>query len=368
MRWILPLLIVISCSFSALGSKRGDQSRATMRVFNRLRAALRASQSGDYVDSTRKLFILMYHPALKKQRNKIRYHLALNLYNMGLYHPAVFQFQTLVKSRAKGYVGKSLRKIILIAINAQDKQLLNHTISRVNLSYVPSVDRQKLRYHFGKFWMQKGKFQRAITHFSRVKSSNPFFHHALYQIGLAHTESGRLSRAASIFDNLQHRVSGVTDDMRVAAIMGKARVNYQAKKWKLASDQYLMIPKDSVFWHDTLLERSWALLQGGHLRAALGNFHTLHSSYYNDHYQPESLLLRAIVYLYICKHHEMKKVLTLFGKIYRSVHAKVKELINSSYSLKSHYQSLLFAMGIKPQRERSHYIKYPTLVARRIFR
>ena len=336
-----------------------------MGAFIQLQRALKQSTQGNYVSSTQSLFRLMSKPALKKQRNKIRYHLALNFYNMGLYHPAVFQFQTLVANGASGYVGKSLQKIALTAAHLKDDRLLNHAIANGSLKYISRQERGKLYYHFGEYWMRKRKFHRAIAHFSRVKSSSSFFYKALYQLGLVHAELNRIDKSVRIFTKLENRRIGVTDSFRVAALMGKARAYYQGKRWEESVAAYQQVPKDSPFWHDTLLEKSWALLRGGRLRSALSNFQTLHSSYYEGYYQPESLLLRSIIYLYICKYYEMEKVLDLFHRIYRPVYTQVKNLITRRNSLKSYYQSLLLSVDKKSSGVSVHY---PIPVARRILR
>ena len=362
------LSLIVGFSFPVEGRKKqtvGAKRRSQMGAFIQLKHALKQSSQGDYVSSTKNLFRLMYKPALSKQKNKIRYHLALNLYNMGLHHPAIFQFQNLVSNAAPGYVGKSLQKIALAAAFLEDDRLLNHAISHGSLKYISRADRDKLHYHFGEYWMRKKKFRRAIAHFSRVKSSSPLFYHALYQLGLVHAELNRVNQAVRIFEKLENRRTGVTDSFRVAALMGKARAYYQGKKWEQSVIAYHQIPKDSPFWQDTLLEKSWALLRGGKLRSALSNFQTLHSSYYEDYYQPESLLLRSIIYLYICKYYEMEKVLDLFHRIYRPVYIQVKNIINRRNSAKTYYQSLVLSAD---EQSKGRLIQYPVPVARRILR
>ena len=362
------LSLLLSGSLSVEGKKKqtvGEKRRGRMGAFVQLQRALKQSSQGNYVSSTQNLFRLMYKPALLKQKNKIRYHLALNLYNMGLYHPAIFQFQTLVSNDVAEYVGKSLRKIALAAAYLKDDQLLNHAISHGSLKYISRVERDKLHYHFGEYWMRKKKFRRAIAHFSRVKSSSSLFYKALYQLGLVHAELNRVGQAVNIFDKLENRRTGVTDSFRVAALMGKARAYYQGKKWEQSAEAYQRVPKDSPFWQDTLLEKSWALLRGGRLRSALSNFHTLHSSYYEGYYQPESLLLRSIIYLYICKYYEMEKVLDLFHRVYRPVHTQVKNIILKRISLQSYYQSLVLSAD---KQTKGRLVRYPVPVARRILR
>ena len=363
---LLFSLVVLSLIWPVEAKKSaGAKRRSQMAGFIQLKRALKQSSGGNYVSSTPTLFRLMNKPSLSKQQNRIRYHLALNLYNMGIYHPAVFQFQTLVSKNAPGYVGKSLQKIALSATYLKDDRLLHHAISHGSLKYMSRSERGKLHYHFGEYWMRKKKFRRAIAHFSRVRSSSPFFYKALYQLGLVHAELNRVRQAVRIFEKLENRRTGVTDNFRVSALMGKARSYYQGKKWEQSASAYQQVPKDSPFWHDTLLERSWALLRGGRLRSALSNFQTLHSEYYKDYYQPESLLLRSIIYLYICKYYEMEKVLDLFHRVYRPVYNRVRKLTSARTSLKSYYQSLVLSAD---KQNRGRVIRYPLPVARRILR
>ena len=328
----------------------------------RFQQAISQAKRGEHSAAARKLFSLMRSSGLSESRKReVRYQLAMNLYRMKLYHPALFQFQHLVRSNARKYVGRSLQTIAIIATELKSDAFLHHAISKGSLKYMSASERDRLHYHFGEYWMRKRKINQAITHFARVKSSSPFFYKALYQLGLANSELGRTRRAIGIFDNLEKRRTRAIDKIRVAAIMGKARAYYQSKNWDRAVQEYRRVPKDSLFWHDILLEKSWALLRGGKFRSALSNFQTLHSDYYEDFYQPESLILRAIVYLYICKYTEMEKVLDLFQKIYSPLFAKVNRLLKRKRSTLSYYQGVIRSVSRKNG-------EFPTPVASRILR
>lgn len=362
----LSLIFSSSCFTEAKPVKNLAVKRRRQVVsYVQLRRALKSASQGNYTNSTKQLFLLMHKPALKKHKNKIRYQLALNFYNMKLYHPAIFQFQVLVANQATGYVGKSLNKIALMASYLQNDELLKHAIANGSVNYISRSKRSDLHYHFGEYWMRKKKFHKAIAHFARVKSYSPFFYKGLYQLGLVHAELNYLKKAVNIFNKLEDRKSGVTDNYRVAALLGKARSYYQLKKWDRSVEAYQEIPKDSSFWHDALFEKSWALMRGGKLRSALSNFHTMHSSYYAQYYQPESLLLRSIIYLYICKYYEMEKVLDLFELTYRKIYKNVQKIIRDKYSRRAYYQSVLLSAD---EQKKGVIVRYPLSIARRILR
>ena len=367
MKKIVYFLLLSSCLFYGF---HVDAKKSGRKKYNnssiKMRSALRKVVARDYHTASQSLFVLLQDRNLLARKNEIRYNLALSLYNLGLYLPAVEQFQVLVRQKAKGYVAKSLRKITLAAAALNDDTILNYSISRNGLRYVPSTQKAAVNYYYGEYWMRKRRYKKAIKHFSMVPTSHSLFYKSLYNSGLAYAELNQVDRALRVFTNLENRRSNrVTDNLRVAAIMGRARSYYQGKKWNLSADIYYQIPKNSPFWHDTLLERSWALLRAGRLRSALGNFQTLHSAYYSKHYQPESLLLRSIVYLYICKYFEMGKVLDLFKSIYYPVYTRVSDLTKQRHSFKSHYQSLVLSVG---PHSSSLSVNYPLVLSRRILR
>ena len=356
--------ICLFCNFNA-EAKRTARSRYNS-TNAQLQRALRRVVAKDYHEASRYLFLLLHNSRLSKQKNKIRYNLAISLYDMGLYLPAVAQFKILVRQKAKGYVSKSLQKIAIAATVLQDDSILRYSITRNGLKYVPHSQKAIVNYYYGEYWMRKRRYKKAIKHFSMVPAAHSLFYKSLYNSGLAYAELDQINRAVRVFSNLESRRSNrMTDNLRVASVMGRARSYYQGRKWQLSADTYYQVPRNSPFWHDTLLERSWALLRAGRLRSALGNFQTLHSAYYSKHYQPESLLLRAIVYLYICKYFEMGKVLDLFKNIYYPVYARVNDLTKQKHSFKSHYQSLVLSMGTH---RGSQAVNYPSVVSRRIFR
>jgi tetratricopeptide (TPR) repeat protein len=201
----------------------------------------------------------------------------------------------------------------------------------VNVDEFPRVHRDMLHFRIGEYQMRNKQFEEAARSFGRVARGHSLYNSAKYQEALAYAEANQVDRALATFEQLiQARAKApVTDKVKVEAEMGKARVLYQKKSWDAAIEAYREIPRDTEPWHDTVFESSWAMLRSGRFRSALSNFHTLHSAFYEDTYQPESLLLRSIVYLYICKYDEMDKVLNLFSLIYKPVYRQIDKVLNA---------------------------------------
>ncbi len=293
--------------------------------------ALTLAKAGRYAEASQRLFTLSYSPRFRDKRMQIKYILGMTLHQMKLNQVSAFQFIGVVKEGNNKYIKQSLEKLSLAANELGDDTLLNYAISRVNVDEFPRVHRDMLHFRIGEYQMRNKQYSEAARSFDRVARGHALYNSAKYQEGLAYAEAGQLDRALTTFEELIQARSGaaVTDKSRVAGLMGKARVLYQRKNWDEAIETYRQVPRDTEFWHDTVFESSWAMLRSGRFRSSLSNFHTLHSAFYEDHYMPESLLLRAIVYLYICKYDEMDKVLNLFSQIYKPVYKQINKTLES---------------------------------------
>jgi TolA-binding protein len=227
-----------------------------------------------------------------------------------------------------------------------DDTLLNYAISRISIDEFPSAHKDMVYYRIGEFQLRNQQYEQAAKTFAHVQPASTYYPKTKYLEGLAWSEAKNPAQAVRAFDELADVRSSapVTDIDRVSAVMGKARALYQKKDWDGAIDSYRDVPRDSELWHDTLFESSWAMLRSGKFRSALSNFQSLHSTYYEDTYNPESLLLRSIVYLYICKYDEMEKVLNLFAKLYKPVYRDVDNLLAQNTDPIDYYNPVIRAM------------------------
>lgn len=367
----------VSKTTKAMGAESGvarspDQNkRRTTGPAPDLKKALELAKAGKHEEAAMQLFQLSYSPKYREQRMQIRYILGLMLYQLKLNQVAAFQFISVIKEGNNRYVDQALEKLSLAADQLGDDALLNYAISRVKIDQFPANQRDMMYYRIGEFQLRNKQHAPAISSFERVRKSSPVYPKAKYLEGLAYAESKQPGEAVKTFDELM-RVrgkAGVTDSSRVAALMGKARSLYQMEEWDAAIANYREVPRDTEFWHDTLFESSWAMLRSGKFRSALSNFHSLHSSYYEDYYLPESLLLRSIVYLYICKYDEMEKVLNLYNKIYRPVYNGLDRVIKNYRDPVQYFNEVVkVILAYKKQGDNLNKEKFeiPFLVVRRI--
>lgn len=370
------VLCLVSVSARAESSKSesmliAQNQRTARRASNPLREALTLAKEGRHAEAATQLFQLSYSPRYRRQHMQIKYLLGLMLFELGLNQVAAFQFINVVKQGNNKYVQQALEKLSVSADTLGDETLLNYAISRVTVTRFPENLREMLYYRIGEYQARNGQHNEAANSFSRVGRTSPLFAKAKYKEGLAAAEAKQTNRALLAFQELAESRQGldVTDTARVSGLMGQARVHYQKKDWDSAVAVYRSVPRDTSLWHETLFESSWAMLRAGKFRSALSNFHSLHSAFYEEKYIPESLLLRSIVYLYICKYEEMDKVLNLFNGIYRPVYQGVDRSLKTFRKSEQFFDEIV--QMVKDFKEGTIDTKtyiIPPLVARHLIR
>lgn len=324
-------------------SRKGQTPKSDL-----LAKAKKLAMDKQYEPSSKLLFSLTRSSRYAREQSQIKYILGLMLMEMGLNQVASFIFYDVISSELKAgrttkYLRQSLGKLSYLSNALDSDVLLKYTISKIRVKDFPSEKRDLFYYRLGELRMQEKRYSQAAKIFSRIDAESLVYPQALYRMGLAYSEVKQGAKALAAFDELYNisKDRGVTDPNRVNALLSMARVYYQNKKWDKAIEYYRMIPRDTWQWHDALFEQSWAMLRSGkYFRSALSNFHTLHSSYYDDRYDPESMLLRGMVYLFICRYDEMDKVLNLFDSLYRPVYTKVTRFVSSAPS-RSYLDELL---------------------------
>lgn len=334
---------------STPAARSGDSSG----LKRQLTQALQLSQQGQYQQAAIQLFSLSRKPELENDRAQIKYILGLMLTEMGLNQVAAFQFVDVIRTNNLRYTKLAIEKLAGVADELGDDSLINYAMSRVNVTEVPETNQDMIHYRIGEIKMRSRKFEDAVKSFSQIELGSRYFSQALYQKGLAYLELGRPDSAIQAFQTMisARRKAGVTDTNRVAAQLGLARALYQKKDWDNAVVAYSEIPRDHFLWHEALYEQTWAHLRAARFRSALSNFQSLQSPFYEDDYNPESLILRSIVYLYICKYDEMEKVLSLFEKTYGPARSQISVFLNNHSGPLSYYQELEKWQSIKKSTE-----------------
>lgn len=383
MKKFLPLLIVsitvgnMFYSSEALSQQRRSLRRAApaynsgnsrdTNMRGQLSSALRMAQGGQYEAAANALFSLSRRAELASDRPQIKYILGTMLIELRLYQTAAFQFVDVIRSKHPKYTKMAVEKLSVVADQLGDDTILNYAVSRVDLNDFPGNLKDMIHFRLGEIRMRNRDFGKATELFGRVGSGSSYYYQALFNQGLSELEANRTASAVNIFQKMLEARSRapVTDVNKVAAQLGLARALYQKQDWEASVEAYAQVPRDTVMWHDAVFEQSWAMLRSARFRSALSNFQTLHSAYYEDFYMPESLLLRAIVYLYICKYDEMEKVLSLFEKTYGPVRTKIGDFLKSTSEASAYYAEVEKAQLMKTLNKNAN-LRLPYIVVRNV--
>lgn len=341
----------------------------TQGLAQQLNQALSWVRSGQYEQAAPMLYSLSRRKELASERMQIKYILGVALIEMKMYQTAAFQFVDVIRNGDSKYVKQAIERLSTAADELGDDTLLNYAISKIKLDEFPASQKEIVYYRLGEIKLRNGQYKEAIDLFGRVGPQNRYATSARYNRGLALLESNRASEALPIFQNiLQSRSNAPVNDLiKVSAQLAVARTYYQMQDWENSVKAYREIPKDSMAWHDSLFESSWALLRSARFRSTLSNLQSLHSAYYEDSFIPESLLVRSIVYLYICKFDETEKTLGLFEKQYSPVKNQMERFLQNKEPM-TYFQEIEKAYYIRRDRKSAsgQGLRLPYMISRSI--
>lgn len=337
-------------------------------IRQQLSQALEYMRAGQHLQAANAFFSLSRRSELRQERPQLKYFLGLSLMELNLNQIAAFQFVDVIRSPDNRYRKQAIEKLSVVADRLGDETLLNYSVLRLNVSDFPAAHQEMLLYRLGEVKLKGGSFSEAASYFSKVGPKSRFYYNAMFNKGLAELEAKQTALALSTFQNLLRSRSSakVTDTNKVAAQIAIARTYYQMGDFDNAIQAYNAVPRDHVLWHDALFEKSWAMLRSARFRSALSNFQSLHSTYYEDAYIPESLLLRSIIYLYICKYDEMEKVLTLFETQYNPIRAQLNSFLRSNNASASFFNELDKAQKAFKTEEEKKKLRLPYTVLKHV--
>ncbi len=322
----------------------------------------------NYIDASRILYSLSKNSKYRKEQAFIAYEMARSFEGLGLKQSAVFQLIRAVRYGQNLILAKSLEKLSKLAFEVGDSIGLNYALSKINIKKFPKGQKPILYFRLGEAYLGVNRFKKAIKIFLRVPEGHYLYSKSRYLMGLAYSEDGQLKESYSAFTKAANSraETGIVDDERVAALMGRARVLYHLQRWESSLEAYRLIPRDSKYFHDMMFESAWAMLRAGKFRSALSNFQSLHSEYYENYFYPEVALLRAIVYLYICKIDEVNKVIRYYDNIYGKMYIKLSKYLKKNKTSRGdviEFLTLLKNLNSESEVDKASY-KIPYVILR----
>ncbi len=337
-QYIFIIMMIIS---SSLLAKAAPREPVLASADSKLRAALSLYERKQLIPAASALFSIRARPEVRAYRGLIYLTLGKIFLELNFPQIAAWQFANVLMVNDERYNKSALEILSVAADKLGDETILNYAVSKMKISDFPAQEKDMLFFRMGEIKFRNKDYKGAIELFDRVSSDSNYSEMAQYMSGTSFASINELSSAISKFETLlAGRRRPITDDTRVSVLMALARAHYQRKDWDRSLEYYRRVPRDHELWHSALFESAWANLRVGKFRSALGTFHSLHSSYYDDFYLPESLVLRAIVYLYICKYDEVNKVVGLFEKSYGDIHTRLTSFLRSTNDPRMFYDEV----------------------------
>jgi tetratricopeptide (TPR) repeat protein len=278
-------------------------------------------------------------------RIKAKYYLGLCFYRLRFKQVAAFPFVDVVRQGTSAQKKKSLDYLLSIADGLDEKSLLAYSLNQVTVNDLTEVTKTVVYNRFAEMQIDKGQYEKAEASLQNAlaqQGGNPY---SLYLTGLVYLKLKQPDKAIPYFQQLTEKYvdRSPRDRQWGMAEMALARAYYQAHKWPEAVEVYRRLPKNNPAYRESLMELSWALVRQGKFRSSLSPLQTLHTPFYADFYDPESMMLHGIILLFICRYDEVTPVFEAFDKYYVPAFAKIKEWFSGSRSDQDYLRELIAA-------------------------
>lgn len=276
-------------------------------------------------------------------RSKAKLYLGISLYRLKLYQVAAFSLMEVVSQGDADHKKMATDYLVATANVLNEPSLLSFALKQAtNPASLSETAKGVFEFRKAEALADEGKTSEARVLYERAINAPQTEKAALYSMGLLHLKSKNPKEAVSFFEQLHFKTEkqGILNVERGLAIMGIARSYYQARDWEKAALYYRMIPKDHSLYRQSIFELSWALFRSGKFRSAMSPLQTLHSPFYENFYQPESLMLRGVILLFICRFDEIDKILENYSQTYLPATKQVEDFLNRNPSSLASFQIL----------------------------
>lgn len=297
---------------------------AADRVADRslLKEGVKYYRQGQYVNAA-----IIFHQLTNFDKisvdNKARsnYYLGLSLFNLKLYQASSYPIINAIRSDSKKFKQKSLEKLIAISNKLGDQQMLDLAMTKMLVSDLEKLAVDVYYYKLAFVSYEKNKLDQAIKHLKSSIEKNPKSEAALNLLALSYLKKNETDNAIETYTKLLslYESKSSQDSKKGHILLNIARSYFQGKKFNEAAKVYRSIPKDNDAYRESLTELAWTYLNLGKLRSALATLQTLHTPFYENYSEPESLVLRAILHNYNCQFDDAELVVNTFNNNFVNV-------------------------------------------------
>lgn len=302
-------------------------TRAQANV-NVLKQGVKYYQQGKYANAAVTFHRLTNMPkASEDMRAQANYYLGLSLYNLKLYQASSYPMIKVIRSNSKKFRQKSLEKLIIISSRLGDQHMLDYAMSKMQVADLEMLAVDVYYFKLASVSYNKNSLDQAIEYLKVSIASNPNSESSLNLLALSYLKKNDTKNAIDIYNRLLslYAQKNNTNAKKGYTHLNLARAYFQAQNFEDAASFYRNISKDNLAYRESLTELGWSYLHLGKLRSALSIIHTLHTPFYENYFEPESLVLRAILLNYYCHFDDAEIAVKTFDDNY----ANTLEILNS---------------------------------------
>ncbi len=315
MKKILFVLLILSLQAHA---QKSPATKAINSAENK--AAIAVYQKKDYKKAASAFFKIAFS-ITANSRDKIiaKYFLGLSLMKLKLYQTAAYPLMIVSRDADSDKIRKSaFENLVTISDQLDDNTLLDYSLTNLKEADLSGVSKELFYSRLGLVLKNNDQVDEAITNLKKVLEVNPTNEEALYLLGIIYLKQNKMSEGLNYLEQLYDKniTRSIRSAKRGAAIMALGRGYYQSKRWADATALYREISKDNPMYRQAQKELTWSLFRMTKFRSAMSTVQTLHTPYYENFYDPESLQLRSIILLFICQTSEVEKSLNTFEQVY----------------------------------------------------
>ncbi|WP_413612311.1 tetratricopeptide repeat protein [Bdellovibrio sp. HCB-110] len=317
------------------------------------------------------LYKVLYSPNLSEhERSLARFYLGGSLVKLKLYQTAAFPLIVVAKGTPSKMTQRAFENLVLISENLNDSELLNYTLKKLDAADLNEIAKSFYYTRMGQALMQEQKYGESLEYLKQSLQNDPNGEEALYTTALVYLKQNDTASAIPLLEKIYSKYFNrpATDVKRGRAGLALGRAYYQAKRWNDAVNIYREVPKDHPLYRESQMELAWSLFRTAKFRSAMSTIQTLHTPFYANFYDPESLILRSIILIFVCQNDEAEKALVSFRKNYTSAFSVLADVNrsnqNTEFFFKQIEESNRYLKDLKNNRTPSYKGQLPFFIVR----
>lgn len=175
----------------------------------------------------------------------------------------------------------------------------------------------------------------AIKYYELVRATDRDYLASRYQQAMLLIEQEKLKEAEDklkVIINSREMAQSTRSnqaDQKISdfAHMALGRIYYEQGRFREAIQQYRSVGRNGLNFYDALFEQSWAFFMGGYPMHALGALYAVESPFFEDVFNPEAPMLRALVHYWLCRYDDSRDGLADFSEKYAKDVEKLDEFL-----------------------------------------